>query len=620
MQFTASRFQTAIEVAPTAILALAAGLLASLESGSIAAREWLPYAILAALLLATCVLALGAHRPTRAAAISLVALGGFAIWSAISILWTPLPTLGREEALLALFYALAFAVPALTLSSLHARLLALASIAAVAVGLAAVATAALLTVLDPPDIFFAGRLTYPVTYVNANAAAFLVGFWPAVALAARRDGALLGRAAALGGGAAVAAAWTVTQSKGGALALALSALAVALLSPLRLRLLLAAGLAIAPSLVLFGPLTRPFRADGEAALEAASHGAGSAILGATAAGLALGALVTLADRRVDLDPRARRRVGLAASAFALVAVAGAVAVGVATWGDPRDESRAAWARFKELPDAEQGASHFSSLGSNRYDFWRVALGELERHPLEGGGSRSFGAAYLQYGKSSETPARAHSLPLEVMGENGIVGLALLLLILTPPLALALRRRARLTAAAAAAAATYWLVHASGDWIWTFPALGIPFVLLLGIASTPETPQPLPRVARIGVGAAALAAAVLFVPPLLSERLAVRALLSGGAQAQSDLRLARRLDPISVNPLVNEARIAPDPAASISPLQRAVDKEPESVTLRYQLGLALLRAGRAGEARVQLEAARRLYPRDPGIARALAEIR
>ena len=109
---------------------------------------------------------------------------------------------------------------------------------------------------------------------------------------------------------------------------------------------------------------------------------------------------------------------------ALAVVAGAVAF-VAAEHHPVAWTQARWASFKHFDPTAGGTTHLSALGSNRYDFWRVALIEFERHPVDGCGARCFGPAYLVLGKSDETPARAHSLPLELLAEQGIVGFALL---------------------------------------------------------------------------------------------------------------------------------------------------------------------------------------------------
>ncbi len=119
-------------------------------------------------------------------------------------------------------------------------------VAAVAAGSGAlaVATGAALRFGSTPESDFGdGRLAFPVTYTNGAAAMFLVGFWPALVLAARREVPLAARAGGLAAAAATLAAWLVTQSKGGGIALALSAVAVLVVSRDRLRLLVPGAIA-----------------------------------------------------------------------------------------------------------------------------------------------------------------------------------------------------------------------------------------------------------------------------------------------------------------------------------------------------------------------------------------
>ena len=71
-----------------------------------------------------------------------------------------------------------------------------------------------------------GRLDFPVTYWNGQAAIALVAFWPAIALAAERKLHPSFRAVALGGATAMLALWIGTQSKGGGVALVVSAVVV----------------------------------------------------------------------------------------------------------------------------------------------------------------------------------------------------------------------------------------------------------------------------------------------------------------------------------------------------------------------------------------------------------
>ena len=214
----------------------------------------------------------------------------------------------------------------------------------------------------------------------------------------------------------------------------------------------------------------------------------------------------------------------------------------------------------------------------------------------------------------------HSLPLEVLTEQGVVGFALLAVALGAALLRAARGafRRRLPAAAAFAAGTGWVAHASVDWNWTVPAATVPFFLLLGIACASARGRALrPQAARAGAAAGALVALLVLAPPWLSGRLSQRA-LDRPADAARNLAWARRLDPVTVQPYIVEARLLyPDPATAApadwepaaQPLRRAVEKQPRAAETHYALGVVLLNAGRLEDARRHLLEAQRLAPRD-----------
>ena len=65
-----------------------------------------------------------------------------------------------------------------------------------------------------------------------------------------------------------------------------------------------------------------------------------------------------------------------------------------------------------------------------------------------------------------------------------------------------RTRARDPAATAAfGGAAYWLAHGSVDWLWTVPACGVPFFLLLGAGGAGDERPLLPRRAGARLGGA-----------------------------------------------------------------------------------------------------------------------
>jgi hypothetical protein len=591
--------ESAARVLPTAALAGAAWALAWVATGSTASPDWLPYAFLTGLLLAVVLVSVTAARPRGRELWAFGLLVALAAWEAISISWSAVPDLARDEALLTVFYALALLVPILTLRTAGDRLLATAAVAASS-GILAVCVGVVLRFgSDQSDHFYSGRLSFPISYPNAQAAVFLIGFWPAVVLAAQRGRSVAARALALAGATAIASGWLTAQSKGGVIAIAASAALLFVFSPLRLRLLLPVMVAAGLTAAAYSPLTGAFRTQSATDVRAA----GSAILVLTAIGGAAGLVYALADRRLELGPRAVRTTGWAALGLFVTAVAAGIALFFAHvyhqgwFGDQ-------WRAFKQATPPPAASSHLLQLGSYRYDIWRVALHEFDDHPLAGIGSRGFGPAYLQSRRSPDTPARAHSLELDALSELGIVGFALLaaaLVLPWPPIVSGMRARDP-AATAAFAGGAYWLVHASADWIWTVPACGLPFWLLLGAGGSGGERGPLPARASVPAAAIAVALAVMaFAPPWLSARLTDR----------GQYGLAKRLDPLTVDPFLTQG--------SIPALREAVRKEPRIAELRFDLGQAYLRARRRRLARAEFLVARKLDPRDPTIAEALKNL-
>src|SRR5207302_9991557 len=107
--------QGALRSLPVAGLAAAAAVAAWVQHGSIAAHDWLPLAVLAALVVATVAAARAAARPAWPALAGAGALVLLAGWTAASQAWSPTPAGARDEALLTGLYALTLLVPVLWL-------------------------------------------------------------------------------------------------------------------------------------------------------------------------------------------------------------------------------------------------------------------------------------------------------------------------------------------------------------------------------------------------------------------------------------------------------------------------------------------------------------------------
>jgi hypothetical protein len=609
---------TALRALPSVLLILVATRLGWFDRGTIAARDWIGYGLLGGLLLAT-VLATGrVYAPGRALTLGIASLFALAAWCAVALAWSPLPTLGREEVLLVAFYCVVIAFPLLLIRRDFDRWLVLTTVV-VAVGVVCVASAVELRTDPSESMFRFGRLVLPVSYVNGNAAFFLVALWPAAALASMRAAPVVLRGVALAVMGGTLAGWVATQSKGAGFGLAISAVVLFAVSPSRLRLFVPLLSSATVAAVAYSPLTAPFRAQDAAPgeLADAAREAGSAWLAVVGVCLALGLAYAVADQRVEI-PRTVRRAAGAVVLGAIVAALLAASVGFfVSVKDPVAYVETKFEELKGTPSGGEGSSHFETLESERYDVWRVAVLEFTRHPLAGIGTRGFYASYLEQGRSNETPARAHSLPLDALAETGLIGFFLLGAALGPPLVVAARlARPSLAVAAAFAACVYWLAHTLIDWIWTLPASGIVFFTLLGVASSGATRTTLrPRIALACAASVAAAVLILFAPAWLASRYVARA-LEGSPSAGQDLERARRLDPLSTTTYVVAAQLAPDVGSRIDALQRAVNKEPRSAGLQLLLGRAYLAAGRRGEAVAHLMRAHELAPRDEAIERTL----
>jgi hypothetical protein len=141
------------------------------------------------------------------------------------------------------------------------------------------------------------------------------------------------------------------------------------------------------------------------------------------------------------------------------------------------------------------SSRLTSLSSDRYAYWSVAIRAFRSEPLHGVGAGNWNVYWLRWRHLTESAQDAHSLPLQVLAELGVVGIVLLATFVAG-LLLAARRalaRAPQTAGAAAALVAYF-AHAPLDWDWQMPAVTLVAIVLAGIvlgACTERGPQPAP---------------------------------------------------------------------------------------------------------------------------------
>jgi hypothetical protein len=572
------------------------------------------------------------HR--RSAVVALAALTALGLWSALSALWSPAPDVAIGDAQRILVYALAFGLGLWLCNLLGARMgLAMVPIAA-AGAFAGVATViGLLTADDPrPYLEIDGTLEYPLGYRNANAAFFAIALFPALGLAADRTLDWRARGLALATATLVLDPAMLSQSRGSLPAGLAAFIVYALLSPLRLRALSWLALAVLPAIGFLPALDALYSTANDEGLRNAVpelHAAGVAVAVTSGVALAIGLVAARFELRLpglgSVSARWNRAVsgGLAAAA-ALAAIGFVVAVGdPAGWiADRADEFR-----YAGSPDLSSESSRFTlNAGSARYDLWRVALEDAGEDPLLGDGGGGYQYTYLRGRESPGQTARdAHSVELEVLAELGVPGLLLLLTALAAGAAGAIRARgstppAAAFSAVALAAATYWLVHASIDWLWAYPAVTACTIALLGAAAgsgLPTVARRPSRLARVLLLAGLAALALSAIPPFLSQRYVNRAYddwRSDLDRAYQDLDRARSMNPLSDSPLLAEgaiARAAGDRVRALRAFREATAKRPEEWAGHYVIAVLLADEDRR-TAREEAAVALELNPLDRGV--------
>jgi tetratricopeptide (TPR) repeat protein len=594
-----------------------------------------------------------------------VALGCFAAYTAfsfLSILWAAVPGDAWEGADRTLLYLLVFALFACWPQ--HGRsaalllvgwTLAIAGLAVFAALHVDAATGASLQALLPD-----GRLVYPAGYANANAAQWLMAFWPALLLA-RSERLPWGLRGVLAGAAVLLAEVALlSQSRGSLYATPVMLALVFVLLPGRARTFallapVAAGIAAAaPAVLHVGNHLR-----GGAVVADTVHGAALATFAAAlAVGLVVAAGAAIESRRA-LAASSRRRWHRAVSAVAVATLALALAAGWAAAGDPVARVRHAWDTFKSprgYAANATGSRLVGGLGSYRYDFYRISLDEFAAHPLAGIGADNFAEPYLARRRSYETPHYPHSVELRTLLQAGLIGSLLALVGLAAALVAAARgaalarvRRtggddplARAVAAAALGVFAYWLVHGSFDWFFEFAGLGAPAFAFLGLACAlaprsgdEEAPAP----ARAGDGAApsagsrapsrwrrralgvvlalaALGAAASLAAPWLSGLeidSAAQIWTRTPLLAYERLDDAARLDPLSDQPYLVAGSIAlrfNDLTRAQQQFTRALQRVPGDAYATLELGAIASSRGERRVALAMLRRALRLNPRDP----------
>jgi hypothetical protein len=419
-----------------------------------------------------------------AARVALVAAAAYAAWIGLSVTWAPIRDFAGDDAERAVLYAVALAAAAIAFRPRSAAralepLAAAGTVVVIGYGLSGRLLPGLIT--QHPQLSAAGRLDQPLTYWNAIGALATIGIVLCARVAGDRARPAAVRAAAGAAAVPLGMGCYLSFSRGALAARAAGLLALVVLAPLRER----AGQLRAGALVV-GAGAAGALAAGLATAVRTGAGAlatrereGAIVLAVAVvlmAAAAFAARTPLPDRSLALPPWS----GWAA----LAAIAALLVVPIVAAGGHQQAAPATGATNQR----------FSSLGSNRYAYWRVAIDTGADHPLAGVGASGFRVEWLRRRHIDETVRDAHSLELETFAELGVVGVALLVVLLGS-VGLSARAAHRVDpalAAGPAAALTAWAFHSAIDWDWEMPALTLVAVMLAGALLARADVRALPR--------------------------------------------------------------------------------------------------------------------------------
>ncbi len=504
-----SKIRDALRETPSTIPCLVALVLFVIWAGDQAGyplTHWAPGALVLIGLLAIGLI--GSRRRLgelpRPVAVALACLFLYTALSFLSILWAHAQGDAWEGANRTLLYFVVFALFALGPRRGIGASLVLGLWTLAMIGLAAFALLHVDQAHNLAAQFGEGRLRYPGGYENATAATWAMVAWPALLLSAGERVHWAARGLFAGGAVLLSGVALFSLSRGSLYSTPLMLVLVFALVPGRLRTFaalipVAAGVGLtAPAVLRVGDRLKHA---GDA--KSAMHTATLELLLAAAAVAVIVALAALLERRTELSPESVRKVRLGVGAVAVATLVAIVAGGLVAAGDPVKRVSHAWDTFKGgyAADRASGSRLTSGLGSDRYDFYRVALDEFTAHPLVGIGADNYQQQYLLHGHGHETPHYPHSVELRTLSQTGILGALLAVIGLGAALLVAARALGRkgrerdplaaTVAGAALAGFAYWLVHGSFDWFWEFAGLGAPAFALLGLACALGSRAPTP---------------------------------------------------------------------------------------------------------------------------------
>jgi O-antigen ligase len=435
-----------------------------------------------ALALVALVLVPGALPRGRPAALALGGLGLLGLWTLASIAWAPTAGSAYHAGQIDLLYLGALLAAA---GLLRGRGVLRALEPALLAGALVVIVYGLSERFVPGAVHLSssvtaqGRLDQPLSYWNAMGELAAIAFVLAARLAGDASRCAVLRAGAAGAAGPLGLGLYLSFSRG-ALFAAAAGLLVLIVVSARREALAGAAVCVAAG-VLCALAAAPFR--GLTALSGAlgtREREGAIVLVAVLVVAGLGALGAIfVARRVATGALALpARTPVIALAVVCAGLALAIVLGA------KETSR--------LPSGTS-AARFTTLSSDRYDYWRVALRAFARQPVHGVGAGGWAVDWLRYRREQSYAVDAHSLPLQTLAELGLVGIVALAVLLAGVIDAARQAlaRARPLAAGPVAALVVYLAHSPLDWDWQLPALTLVAVVLagalLGLAADTRSP-------------------------------------------------------------------------------------------------------------------------------------
>lgn len=585
-------------------------------------------------------------RPPRRAWWGVVGLVLFVAWTGLSLTWSIAPDRSWAEFNRVLAYALLTGA-AVALGATVPR--AAERFAAGFLGVVMVVALYSLSAKIAPGVVEGtesiARLRGPLEYWNALGLLCALAAPVAVRLAVDAGRSHRVRLAALESLYALAIVVGLTYSRGGVAAFLVGAAVITAFGSGRLRGLLVMAAAIvaaaAPLAVAFG--RDGLTTNGAPLADRIRDGRALGIVMALAAGALLAAGIALLrfEPRVHWSGQRTRRVfRVAGAAAAILILAGAAGLARSQRGftGTIDQTLTDFTEVKE--DRQFDPVRLVSTNSgNRWSWWKEAAGAWSDKPLQGWGAGSFALLHLRYRQDTLPVTQAHSMPMQLLAETGIVGLLLAYGAILALLAAAISRtralgagRHRELAVALLAAAAAWFVHGFYDWDFAIPAVTAPVLVMLGLLAGRPDPRTAEQAVLLVAEEPRLGPRALLVA--LATLLAATAVISAGlpwlAAAQSDSAaetssartpaalqeaaaqadLAARLNPLSTRPLFVSAAVAAARGRlleSRAALLEAVDRAPDDPQTWGRLaGLALRLADTTGFMR----ATQRQFELDP----------